>query len=62
MSQGIKISNKSNNVTFEFDWISGVDYDEESFENEKWDAEEEDTNNEKTTSKIRNMMKWMRTN
>ena len=46
MPQGIKITNKENKVILYSVWISGVDYDEENFDDNEYD-EEEDTNGDK---------------
>ena len=43
---GIKNKNKSNNKIFDSDWIAGVDYDEEIFEDDEDNKEEENTDNE----------------
>ena len=36
MPQGLKITNKSNNVIFGSAWIAGVDYDEENFDDSEY--------------------------
>ena len=41
MPQGLIIKNLSNNVIFDSYCISGVDYDEEEFENDEYDDKEE---------------------
>ena len=57
MHQGLKITNKANNIIFDSAWILGVDYYEEIFEDDKYNKEEEDTNNTEKNSKITNTEK-----
>ena len=47
MPQGLKITNKSNNVIFNSSWIAGVDYDEEIFDDDKYEEENDTDNKEK---------------
>ena len=39
MPQGLKITNKSNNVIFGSAWIVGGDYDEENFDDDNYEEE-----------------------
>ena len=57
MHQGLKITNKANNIIFDSACILGVDYYEEIFEDDKYNKEEEDTNNTEKNSKITNTEK-----
>jgi hypothetical protein len=41
MPEGLKITNRANNVIFDTAWIAGVDYDEQEFDDEDYDKEEE---------------------
>ena len=50
MPQGLKITNKSNNVIFNYAWIVRVHYDEEIFDYAKYNEEEEDANNKENDS------------
>ena len=42
MPQGLKISNRANNIIFDSAWIAGVDYDEEDFDDEVYDEEDDE--------------------
>jgi hypothetical protein len=41
MPEGLKITNRANNVIFDSAWIAGVDYDEEQFDDEEYDEDED---------------------
>jgi hypothetical protein len=47
MPEGLKITNRANNVIFDTAWIARVDYDEQEFHDDEYDKEEEET---KTTT------------
>ena len=39
MPEGLKITNKANNIIFYSDWIAGVHYDEENFDDDNYEEE-----------------------
>jgi hypothetical protein len=45
MLEGLKITNRANNVIFYTAWIAGVDYDEQEFDDDEYDEEEENEDN-----------------
>jgi hypothetical protein len=45
MPEGLKITNRANNVIFDTAWIAGVDYDEQEFDDDEYDKEEENEDN-----------------
>jgi hypothetical protein len=45
MPEGLKITNRANNIIFDTAWIAGVDYDEQEFDDDEYDEEEENEDN-----------------
>ena len=45
MLQGLKITNKTNNIILDSAWIAGVHYDEEYFKDDKYNEGEEENKN-----------------
>ncbi len=46
MPEGLKITNRVNNVIFNTAWIAGVDYDEQEFDDDEYGKEEENDNDD----------------
>jgi hypothetical protein len=46
MPEGLKITNRANNIIFDTAWIAGVDYDEQEFDDDEYDEEEENKDND----------------
>jgi hypothetical protein len=42
MPKGLKIANRANQVLFDSAWITGVDYDDDLFNDQDYDDQEED--------------------
>jgi hypothetical protein len=46
MPEGLKITNRANNVIFDTAWIVGVDYNKQEFDDDEYDEEEENEDND----------------
>jgi hypothetical protein len=46
MPEGLKITNRANNVIFDTAWIAGVDYDKQEFDDDEDNEEEENEDND----------------